>query len=245
MNPILSDLGQGLLDAVFPPTCVHCGALVEPGAGFSNVCADCVAALHFVKAPACECCGHPFFGVVHGERICPHCDGLDPAFNRGVSTLLFKGPARSLVLGLKYHRGVYLENDLEEIFRRSPRVLAFLGDAEVVPVPLHPRKLRERGYNQAEFIAKALLKAAGRSPLLRPVLERDVDTGTQTLLDKRSRLRNLRSAFRLAKACALDKGKRHVLVDDVFTTGATLNGCASVLRRAGVESIDVLTLAHG
>lgn len=245
MNPKLSELGLGVLDAVFPPTCIHCGSLVEPGNGFQNLCERCVEAMHFIQPPACECCGHPFFGIVHGERVCPHCEGLNPAFGRGVSTLLFKGAARSLIIALKYHRGVYLDRDLEEIFRRCPRVLSFLGDAEVVPVPLHARKLRERGYNQAEFIGMALLRAAGREPALSPLLLRDVDTGTQTALDRRSRLKNLKAAFVLAAREDIDRRKRYVIVDDVFTTGATLNGCASVLRRAGAEAVDVLTLAHG
>lgn len=138
-----------------------------------------------------------------------------------------------------------MEEDLAEVFRRSARILSFAEDAEIVPVPLHSRKLRERGYNQAEFVGRALLLASGREPEVNNLLVRTVDTGTQTLLDRKSRLRNLKAAFSLSKREALDKEKRYLVVDDVFTTGATLNACAFALRRAGASEVDVLTLAHG
>ncbi|MFA5263440.1 MAG: ComF family protein [Opitutaceae bacterium] len=239
------ELGRGLLDVVFPPGCVHCGGVVEPGNGFRHLCEHCAEEIHFVQAPACEACGHPFFGIVHGERECPHCVGLAPAFDKGVTTVLFKGPARSMVIELKYHRGLHLEPDFEEAFRRSPRVLEFASGAVLVPVPLHVRKCRERGYNQAAFLAKCLVRACEGRVRTEALLVRKVDTGTQTALDRRTRMDNLRNAFALVPGAVIKEGERYLLVDDVFTTGSTLNSCAHALRRGGAKDIGVITFGHG
>src|SRR5690349_11602102 len=153
MNVMLRRLARGLSNVVFPPTCVCCRALVEEApespAMWRHLCARCAAQLEPVRPPHCSTCGHPFYGVVEGERMCPKCDGLDPAFGEGRTAVLFKGPARALVIELKYHRGLHVLADMENIFRRASHVLDLVRDATLVPVPLHPRKARERGYNQA------------------------------------------------------------------------------------------------
>jgi ComF family protein len=244
----LQRLVRGLGDVVFPPACVHCRTIVEsesgPGA-FRHICRKCVAQLDWVRPPHCTTCGHPFHGIVEGERICPHCDGLDPAFGEGRTAVLFKGPVRSLVIELKYHRGLHVLTDMAEIFRRSPHVLELVRGAVLVPVPLHGRKARERGYNQAWLLAEALAKAAGGDARVEPVLRRVVDTGTQTALDRRTRMANLKNAFALARGAAINPALHYLLVDDVFTTGYTLNSCARALRRAGGVNVNVVTFGHG
>ncbi len=240
---------RGIGNLVFPPRCVHCHGLVavdQPDAGhLQHLCAGCAAQLIPVQAPYCPTCGHPFHGIVEGERICPHCEGLEPEFARGVTAVLFKGPARSLVIELKYHRGVHVVADIEEIFRRTPHVRELAAGAVLVPVPLHPRKARERGYNQAELLAAALARAAGGGARVAPILARVVDTPTQTALDRRTRRSNLKNAFALARGADLNPALHFILVDDVFTTGSTLNSCARVLRRAGGLNVDVVTFGHG
>lgn len=239
---------RGVGDVVFPPTCVHCRALVENengASGFRHLCGKCVTQLEWVKPPHCTTCGHPFFGVVEGERICPHCEGLEPAFREGRTAVLFKGPLRSLVIELKYHRGLHTLADMAEIFRRSPHVIELARGAVIVPVPLHARKARERGFNQALLLAEALAAAAGGGARVEPLLRRVVDTGTQTALDRRTRMANLKNAFALARGAALNPALHYLLVDDVFTTGSTLNSCARALRRAGGLNVDVVTLGHG
>ena len=134
---------------------------------------------------------------------------------------------------------------MTEIFRRSPEVLAQVRDAVLVPVPLHPRKQRERGYNQSRLLADALAAAAGGAVRVEDLLVREVDTVTQTSFDRRSRRENLKNAFALAEGAPLNPAQHYVLVDDVFTTGSTLNGCARVLRRAGCLSLDIVTFGHG
>ena len=254
MKSSLRQFAAGLADVVFPPTCVHCRALVETETDtavdeteerFRHLCARCVAQIDFVQPPHCTTCGHPFYGVVEGDRMCVKCEGLEPAFREGCTAVLFKGPVRSLVIELKYHRGLHVLADMAEVFRRSPHVLERVRGAILVPVPLHPRKARERGYNQALLLAETLARVAGEETRVAPLLTRAVDTQTQTAFDRRTRMANLKNAFALARGAAIDSAIHYVLVDDVFTTGSTLNSCARTLRRAGALNLDVVTFGHG
>jgi ComF family protein len=216
-----------------------------PEPDFRFICRQCAAQLDWVHAPHCVTCGHPFFGIVAGERMCPHCDGLDPAFREGHTAVLFKGPARSLVIELKYHRGLHVLSDIRQIFRRAPHVMERARGSVLVPVPLHPRKARERGFNQAQLLAECLAFAAGADTTVQPLLRRTVDTVSQTTFDRRTRLANLKNAFALARGANLNPAINYILVDDVFTTGSTLNSCARALRRAGAVTVDVITFGHG
>lgn len=251
MKPLLQALVGGLSDVVFPPICVHCRALVEPATReggahpFRHLCGRCAAQIDYVCSPHCATCGHPFYGVVEGERMCVKCEGLEPAFREGRTAVLFKGPVRALVIELKYHRGLHVLVDMEEIFRRSPELVAAVRGAVLVPVPLHPRKARERGYNQAILLATALARAAGGDTRVEPLLRRTVDTQTQTAFDRRTRIANLKNAFALTRSAAINPALHYILVDDVFTTGSTLNSCARALRRAGALKLDVVTFGHG
>lgn len=251
MHAALGQLARGLGDVVFPPGCVMCRGLVDDVTtdyrtdGFRHLCARCVRQIDYVTPPHCATCGHPFYGDVVGERMCPHCEGLAPAYREGRTAVLLKGPARALVLELKYHRGLFVLGDMGEIFRRSPHVLEVARGAVLVPVPLHPRKERERGYNQSVLLAGALARVAGGGARVVPLLRRTTDTVSQTHHDRRARRANLKNAFALARGAELNPDQHHVLVDDVFTTGSTLNSCALVLRRAGCLNLDVITFGHG
>ncbi|HTZ20851.1 MAG TPA: double zinc ribbon domain-containing protein [Opitutaceae bacterium] len=241
----LVQLGRGFVDSVFPPVCVHCRGLVEPEGRFRHLCMRCAAQLNMVEPPFCEVCGHPFYGVVLGERTCPHCQGLQPEFGAGRTAVLFKGPARALVIELKYHRGLYVLRDLETIFRDSPHVLNHVRGGILVPVPLHPRKQRERGFNQTALLAEALAQAAAGGTTVAHLLRRVADTQSQTAFDRRTRLANLKNAFALAAGASITPAQHYILIDDVFTTGSTLNSCAHALRREGCLNLDVVTFGHG
>lgn len=234
----------GLADVLFPPVCVHCGGLVGPGR-FRHLCPRCALGIDFVKPPHCSKCGYPFAGDMEGLRECPRCRELGPAFRGGCTATLFQGPVRSLLLELKYRRGWHVQEDLGEILCRSAGALDRARGSVLVPVPLHPRKLRERGYNQSELLAKSLAKGAGGGARVVSCLRRVEDTPSQTALGRRERRSNLKNAFALARGASLTPGLRHVLVDDVFTTGSTVNSCAWALRRAGCMNIEVVTLSRG
>lgn len=157
---------------------------------------------------------------------------------------LFRGPIRDLIYALKYGNGLWALDDLGRIAEYAEGLGDFVEDAILVPVPLHPRKQRERGYNQSALIVDSL---AGRFEGVRiePILVRIVDTLSQTQFNRQERYRNLRNAFSLAGKGAIDPGQRYIIVDDVFTTGSTLNACAAVLRKGGAKRVDVLTIGHG
>lgn len=249
MREVRESVVSGLQDVLFPPVCVSCRGVVEtaPAApdGFRQLCDACAAQLCWVQPPHCPTCGHPFYGEMESQRECPRCDGLDPAFGEGRTAVLFKGPARALVIELKYHRGLHVLEDMERVFRRSPRVLELAAGASLIPVPLHSRKERERGFNQAALLAAALARAAGGAARVFPCLRRTADTSTQTALDRKSRRSNLKNAFALAPGAPLNPQLHYILVDDVFTTGSTLNSCAQALRRSGALNVDVITFGHG
>lgn len=235
---------RGVSDVVFPPTCVHCQGIVESN-GFRHLCQTCARQIEIVKSPHCSTCGHPFYGVVEGERLCPHCQSLAPEFGEGRTVVLLKGAVRSLVHTLKYHQGLHVLADMEAIFSQADELVGWVRGSVLVPVPLHSRKERERGYNQSHLIAESLAKTAGGGTSVDPLLQRVVDTVSQTHHDKKTRLANLKNAFALRRGAAITADHHYILVDDVFTTGSTLNSCALALRREGCLNLDVVTFGHG
>ena len=241
---MLTQLWRDKLDVIFPRSCVHCGGLPE-GGRLRHLCPACERQLFIVAAPHCECCGHPFFGETEVNRLCEHCAALVPAFDQGKTVILLRGPGRSLVHELKYHHGLQVLEDLAVIMAAAPGLADYVRDAVLVPVPLHPRKLRARGYNQSVLIARCCAQLAGGETVIGELLRRVVDTASQTHYDRSARQQNLKNAFALAPDAAISPGQRYLLVDDVFTTGSTLNACAAVLRRAGAVKLAVVTLGHG
>lgn len=241
--PHLRRIGKRLLDVVFARTCTLSGNAVE-NSPWRYLAPEGLAQLHYVTPPHCHACGAPFYGQLAGAQKCPHCIGLCPAFQRGKTAVLAEDAGRQLVHTLKYHQGTWLAEDMARIMLTTRGMPEFLSGAALVPVPLHRRRLQWRGYNQAQLLAENLAK---QLPSLRvaPLLERIRNTSTQTSLDRDERHKNMTGAFRLRHDATLDITTRYVLVDDVFTTGATLNACASTLMDAGATTVDVATFAHG
>lgn len=241
---ILALLARDALDVVFPRECVHCAALVEDS-WLRHLCVDCAQLLQLVHEPHCTTCGHPFYGAVAENRLCPHCETLAPVFGQGKTAILLKGPGRALIHALKYHRGTHVLEDIATVMTRAPGYSAYLRDAILVPVPLHPRKLREREYNQSLLLSECAVRASDHTARIEPLLQRILDTESQTRFDRAARRHNLKNAFALIPGARLNPALRYVLLDDVFTTGSTLNSCAAVLRRAGALNLDVVTFGHG
>jgi len=183
--------------------------------------------------------------MLAGPKTCPHCAELNPVFDEGKTLFLAKGPGRELVHALKYESGFYVLRDIARMIRAAPDYVAYLEDAVLVPVPLHAVKERERGYNQSDRIAGTLAAAAGGTSRVEKLLVRTKFTQTQTRLDRDDRHRNMKNAFALAPEAVVIPDQTYILVDDVFTTGSTLNACAEVLRKAGAKRIKVATLGHG
>jgi len=235
---------DGILDVFFPRSCVACGKVVEAG-DLRHLCAGCGRRVVFAGPPRCDTCGFPIFGAVESGRSCPHCLHLRPAYGVGRTACLFQGPVRALVHALKYEQAEYVARDLSVLAKQSPGYFEHLRGSVLIPVPLHRRKLRERGYNQSELIARRLSAVGGSSIRVENLLERVVDTPSQTHFSRKDRQTNLKNAFALTRNAAIMPDTRYVLLDDVFTTGSTLNACAKVLRRSGVKDLDIATIGHG
>jgi len=239
----LKQLMQPLAEVFFPRSCVHCGDGVEHS-DYDFLCRACSREVFLSHSPTCTTCGYPFFGMLAGPRICPHCVELDPVFAQGKTLFLAKGPARSLIHELKYQAGFYILKDIERMVAHMPHYRAYFEGAILVPVPLHPTKLRERGFNQSERIAEALC-AATDAVEVHNLLVRQRFTQTQTRLSRTARHQNVKNAFALTPDAVVIPDQSYILVDDVFTTGSTLNACAAVLCGAGAQRLKVATLGHG
>lgn len=241
---MLKELWRDKLDVLFPRSCVHCGGVVE-GGRLRHLCPACEKLLFVVEPPHCTTCGHPFYGEMEENRLCPHCEMLEPKFGEGKTAILLKGPGRSLIHALKYHHGLQVLEDIAVIIAGVPGYGDYLRGATLVPVPLHPRKQRKRTYNQSRLLAECVVQALDGQVHVEELLCRVVHTESQTHYDRAARQQNLKNAFALAPGATINPAQRYVLVDDVFTTGSTLNACAAVLRRGGARNLDVVTFGHG
>ena len=242
----LRKLGRDALAVVFPAACVSCGEGVEENpAGLRHVCERCQQQMLLVREPHCTTCGHPYFGMMSENRLCEHCEALVPKFGQGKTAILLRGSGRDLVHELKYRHGLHVLTDIERIMRQVPGYADYVRGKVLVPVPLHVRKERERGYNQSRLLAECAMRAADGQASVAELLARQVDTLSQTHFDRASRQENLKNAFALAPGAVITPGHHYLLIDDVFTTGSTLNACAAVLRKAGALNLDVVTFGHG
>ena len=240
MNPIRI-LVNTLVELLYPSNCVGCGYPQDVGA---LLCDKCKATSPRIQAPFCRCCSRPFDGLITQEFACPNCEDRAPAFECAVSVYQAKGVLRDLIHRFKYGRQFYLRRVLAGYLAEAmqdSRMQAVPVDA-LVPVPLHPTRLRERGFNQADALAETL-SSRTHLPILR-CIERRRYTSTQTRFDRFERMQNLRNAFAMRKNSDV-RGKHLVLLDDVLTTGSTLHECALVLRTAGAGSVRAITLARG
>lgn len=243
LNQNIRTVADRLLDLVYPRNCVGCRGVVSDLQS-RYICADCRNHIFRVQSPYCNTCGCPFFGEVESERVCPHCAELDPVFQAGRTVLLYRGVGLALIQEWKYHKALYLLDDIRSLIEQMPGLRAYVESAILVPVPLHRRKLREREFNQSRILADLFGEAGGGLPV-EELLQRVVDTESQTLLKLAARRRNVKNAFALSENALLRKDQTYILVDDVFTSGSTLNACSAVLRKAGARSIKALTLGHG
>jgi len=204
----------------------------------------CWSQVRFIKPPFCARCGLPFAGDLTTPFECTNCRELELHFSSARSAVIAGGIVRDTIHRFKYQRQLWFENFLAGLFLRE--AVPALHDEHwdlIVPVPLHPLKRREREFNQAERLA-IHLAAALKMPLNTKWLQRITPTATQTLLSRQERAANMRGAFAVRRGARLD-GERVVLVDDVFTTGATTSACAGVLLAAGAGAVCVWTLARG
>ncbi len=231
-------IAKYIVDALYPPSCPLCGRLTEKG---SAVCVRCKDKLRVVGDPRCMRCGRPL--PAESEEYCPDCQSIRHWFDQGVGVFPYQSAVRRMVMDLKF-RGKTVNARLlgrwmaayvkPELVRWRPDVL--------VPVPLHPRKLRQRGYNQAGLLAARVGADLGL-PVDARLVRRKNSTEAQMGLGRLARQRNLERAFAMVKDRKADGNI--LLVDDIYTTGSTVDAIARVLKGNGAQNVYVLTVCIG
>ena len=234
------NVGLGFL---YPEVCQICGEQhATAREGF--VCRQCWTQVRFIRPPFCERCGLPYPGDLTAPFECANCREMELHFSSARSAVVAHGIVREAIHRFKYQRALWFESFLADLLIREAKpVLREQHWDFIVPVPLHPVKHREREFNQAERLA-CHLSDATEIPMNDKLLRRIAPTATQTLLTREQRAANMRGAFAVSGSSALD-GERIVLVDDVFTTGATTSACAKALQSAGAGDVCVWTVARG
>lgn len=232
-----------MIDTVLPPRCPFTGEIVDSQ---GKVSAEAWKNLSFITDPLCHACGFPFeFAVLSGsiENLCAGCLADRPEFSSARAALVYNDASRDFILGFKHGDQTHGVTAMVPWLRNAGAALFAKADL-IVPVPLHRWRLLRRRYNQAALIGKAVAKDAG----LRVVTDgliRTRATPTQGHLNARERRKNVSRAFTVpANRIEKIKGQRVILIDDVYTTGATVRESTKALLRAGAADVCVLTLAR-
>jgi ComF family protein len=248
LRPAFSDRLDWLVDWLYPPRCRACSGRIY-GRDGEYFCSRCWQEIRIVAHPLCSICGRPFPDASGEDHECGICLSRRPYFAGARAWACYprdeltEHPLRRVVQKFKYGRKVSLGKPLGQLMARGCG--EFLEQREIdviVPVPLHPKRLRWRGFNQSVLLAREVSRLF-EIPLDPFVLYRSKETPPQTQLKEDERRRNVRGAFSLNPQKPV-KGKRVLLIDDVYTSGATVNECSRSLKRAGAKDVYVLTLAR-
>jgi ComF family protein len=236
MHPLL----RGILDLLYPPRCEACGRLRR-----DPICAECRTQIEMIEPPFCQLCGEPFDPRAQGAPTCERCRGRRLPFRLARSAAYYRRPLAGAIGRFKYDGQIVLARPLGDIMIEALSGAA--GDIDpptvdvICPVPLHSSRQRERGFNQSQLLAEEISGVIGKP--VSTLLERVRPTAPQVDLPARARAQNVRRAF-AAKEDAGIAGRAVLLIDDLFTTGATLTECSRALRTAGAADVRVFTLAR-
>jgi len=234
---------DGALALLYPDVCQVCRAKRATRAE-GYVCADCWKDVRFVRTPLCERCGLPHEGEITTQFECTNCRELDLHFDWARSAVLARGTVLEVIHRYKYQQALWFEPFLANLLigQAATALTSAKWDA-IIPVPLYSVRQREREFNQAHRLACHLGRATGIR-VISQCLERVRATDTQTRLSRNARADNMHNAFSLRHTTTV-KGAACVLVDDVFTTGATTSACARELKAGGAHKVCVWTVARG
>ncbi len=243
----MSALGEGALstfckivDAVLPPRCVASGEIVDAQ---GMIAPQIWRELSFINDPACACCGFPFPFAADPGSFCAACLGERPVYASARAALVYDDASRGMILKFKHADQTHAVHAFVPWLRRAGADMLARADA-LVPVPLHRFRLLRRRYNQAALLAQALAKSC-RLPCLPETLRRTRATPSQGHLGYKERQKNVKNAFTVTPRYAgFVKDKTLILIDDVYTTGATAKECAEVLLDAGAREVHILAVAR-
>ena len=239
---LLRPLLTSFYELLFPARCLGCAEQLASSRP-PLLCPDCFQGAFAIPPPFCTCCGNPLQS--EDNHLCLTCLDKPLAFTKARSSFLYQEPISTLLLQLKFSHNLTGLASLAALIKETPALLDLKEPDLILPVPLHIQRLRERGFNQSQLLAKACLPK-WRKKIRHDLLRRNRHTVPQTRLSGTARRNNLHQAFCLEKPDHLQevKGKHILLVDDVFTTGSTLHECAKVLLEAGAGEIEAFTVAR-
>lgn len=242
---LAKDGANNLLNMIYPPVCAVCQNKIGADTRLLAVCAACLQKVKANPAPYCEKCGRSLRNLAQGLKVCSECAGRDFYYQRAWAGFIYEGVIKEALHLLKYSKRFSLINTfgrlLAGFLRDNPQIIN--GVDAVAAVPLHHVRFRERGFNQAAALAGAVVREFGVADLS-PCLRRKIATRPQSELDKNQRGANVRGTFEVISPQAA-RGENILIVDDLFTTGATLNECARVLKKCGAAGISCLAFARG
>ena len=235
------ELAQAARDILLPLRCLTCGKGLQ-GCRKISYCEECLQDVRLIHEPFCTICGTPFYKAAGESHLCGICLGKGWHFKRARAVVQYQGTIAEAVRSFKYNGRMHgittFAAFTQEYFLHHPRPQPEL----ILPVPLHPKKLRQRGFNQALILGRRLFPG-DRDKIDPHILARQKHTLPQAGLSGSERRRNVRNAFMLKQPEKI-KNKRILLVDDVFTTGATVNECARILMKNKAAEIEIFTFAR-
>ncbi|MBW2553815.1 MAG: ComF family protein [Deltaproteobacteria bacterium] len=233
---------KSIIDFIFPPICYICGSPFD-SEGEMGICPHCLSQIKYIECPFCTLCGKPFYSEVVTDHLCGDCLTRKRYFSKARAVGYYDGVLRKATHLLKYKLKNHLALHLGNIMAQQMQyLLNGIAYHSIIPVPLHPERLRERGFNQALFLARSVSEKH-KIPLDGYTLTRNRWTDPQVGLSERDREDNVRGAFLIIERDKVTD-RNILLVDDVYTSGNTVEECSKTLIKAGASRVDVLTLAR-
>ncbi len=231
------------LNIIYPPRCRICGSFLRNENTASGICSNCANSFKTIEPPICSICGIPFISQNEDNHLCERCIQRRPFYDELRAPWLYENRIMDAVHRMKYSDKPHIAKALAPLLTAFANMwLTEASGMTIIPVPLHPQKLRQRGYNQSLFIARELAQGLN-SELDFLSLRRTRNTMSQTGLNTNERRKNVKNAFEITEK-KYYKDKSVILVDDVATTGSTINECAKALKKAGCKKVYGLVLAR-
>lgn len=231
-------VAEGIKNLLFPRRCPVCDDIVPSGEG--NVCRPCAGRIQYIREPRCRRCGKQLGDGA--QMFCGDCAQKAHIFDSGLALYDYRSMQRSIYRFKYANRCEYAAFYAQDIYRHFKADIAAMGADAIIPVPLHPSRQRARGYNQAELVAREL-SVLTRIPVYPDLIRRVRKTIPQKELDAAGRQNNLKKAFHIPSDVV--KLNKTILIDDIFTTGSTLDAVALELKRCGAETVYFITLCIG